>query len=309
MHDPNSKHARSTRGLVLLALVVLIWGTMWPVSKALLEYAPPIWSIAFRTWLGALALFAISLLVTGLSLPRREDLPVVISMSLLHMVGFTVLSTLGLQLVPAGQTAVLAYTSVLWAPLGAVVFLGERLSPARVSGILLGALGLGIIFNPFAFDWNDHAAALGNGAVLLAAMLWAASILHNRSHVWRSSPFQLSPWQVLLAAVVVSVIAFALEGPPEMDVNPLSMTLLLFAGVLGVALAYWAVAVSSSELPASTTSVGLLATPAVSVIVSAILLGERPSLPLIVALVMILAGVIVGMLGTVSGAGRSPPGR
>ena len=44
--------------------------------------------------------------------------------------------------------------------------------------------------------------------------------------------------------------------------------LLLFAGIPGTALAYWAAAVSSSELPASTTSLGLLGTPAVSILVA-----------------------------------------
>src|SRR5262249_58106381 len=35
---------RNTRALVLLMVVVLAWGTMWPVNKALLAYVTPIWS-------------------------------------------------------------------------------------------------------------------------------------------------------------------------------------------------------------------------------------------------------------------------
>ena len=107
----------STRGIVLLGVVVLAWGTMWPVNKALLAYMPPIWSIALRTCISVLALFAISLGVTGLAAPKRGDAPVLISMVLLHMVGFTILTQLALQFVPAGQSTVLAYTSVLWAPM------------------------------------------------------------------------------------------------------------------------------------------------------------------------------------------------
>jgi drug/metabolite transporter (DMT)-like permease len=63
--------------------------------------------------------FAISLAVTSIVIPRRGDAPVLVSMVLLHMVGFTILSQLALQVVPAGQSTVLAYTSVLWAPIGA----------------------------------------------------------------------------------------------------------------------------------------------------------------------------------------------
>ena len=34
-------------------------------------------------------------------------------------------------------------------------------------------------------------------SLLLAALLWASSILHIRGHHWRSTPFDLVPWQML----------------------------------------------------------------------------------------------------------------
>jgi drug/metabolite transporter (DMT)-like permease len=289
----------SIRGIVLLGVVVLAWGTMWPVNKALLAYMSPIWSIALRTCISVLALFTISLSVTGLARPKRGDAPVLISMVLLHMVGFTILTQLALQFVPAGQSTVLAYTSVLWAPLFAALFLRERLSLRRAVGLGLGVLGLIVIFNPATFDWNDRNAVIGNAAILLAAMLWAASIVHNRGHVWRSTPFQLAPWQALLAAAILTVVAFAFEGPPVVQWNSHSVLLLLFAGIPGTALAYWAAAVSSSELPASTTSLGLMVTPAVSIVIATAMLGEQPTVALIAALGLILIGVAVGMSGGV----------
>jgi drug/metabolite transporter (DMT)-like permease len=289
---------QSTRGLFLLAVVVLAWGTMWPVNKALLAYMTPIWSIALRSCISVVALFWISLFATGLTLPKREDAPVLISMVLLHMVGFTILSQLALQIVPAGRSTVLAYTCVLWAPLGAAAFLGERISARRAVGLALGVLGLIVIFNPAAFDWSDSGAIAGNAALLLAAMLWAASIVHNRGHRWHSSPFQLAPWQALLAAAILVFAAFLFEGPPAVDWNFYSISMIAFAGIPGTALAYWAAAVSSSELPASTTSIGLLATPAVSIVVSMLMLGEQPTVSLIVALALILSGMCVGIVGT-----------
>jgi drug/metabolite transporter (DMT)-like permease len=236
----------SIRGIVLLGVVVLAWGTMWPVNKALLAYMSPIWSIALRTCISVLALFTISLSVTGLARPKRGDAPVLISMVLLHMVGFTILTQLALQFVPAGQSTVLAYTSVLWAPLFAALFLRERLSLRRAVGLGLGVLGLIVIFNPATFDWSDRGAVAGNAAILLAAMLWGASIVHNRGHVWRSTPFQLAPWQALLAAAILTLVALMFEGPPVVQWNTHSALLLLFAGIPGTALAYWAAAVSSS---------------------------------------------------------------
>jgi drug/metabolite transporter (DMT)-like permease len=297
---------RTARGIALLCVVVLAWGTMWPVNKALLAYVTPVWSIALRTYISALSLFAISLLVTGVVAPKRGDAPVLISMVLLHMVGFTILTQLALQFVPAGQSTVLAYTSVLWAPLFAALFLRERLSLRRAVGLGLGVLGLIVIFNPATFDWNDRNAVIGNAAILLAAMLWGASIVHNRGHVWRSTPFQLAPWQALLAAAILTAVALQFEGPPAVQWNAHSALLLLFAGIPGTALAYWAAAVSSSELPASTTSLGLMVTPAVSIVISMAMLGEQPTVSLIAALALILIGVAVGISGA-SPSPRPPP--
>ena len=111
---------------------------------------------------------------------------------------------------------------------------------------------------------------------------------------------------VLLAAAILVCIAAATEGVPEIDWSVRSVLLLLFAGVPGTALAYWAVAVASSSLPAATTAVGLMGTPAVSVIVSMLMLGERPTISLVAALVLILSGVIVGMSGAVQATRAKP---
>jgi drug/metabolite transporter (DMT)-like permease len=294
------KGKANVRALLLLMVVALAWGSMWPVNKALLAYMTPIWSVALRTLIAMLTLFAISLFVTGLARPKRQDLPVLISMVVLHMVAFTILSQLALQWVPAGRSAVLAYTSALWAPIGAALLLGEILSPRRILGLGLGIVGLVAIFNPFSFDWSDRHAILGNALLILAAMLWAASIVHNRGHLWHSTPFQLAPWQALLAAVLLSLAAFVLEGPPVVSWDARAAGLLAFAGIPGTALAYWAAAVSSSELPASTTALGLLGTPAVSVTVAMLLLGEQPTWSLLLALGLLIAGIAVGA------SGRSP---
>src|SRR5262252_7989948 len=47
----------NVRALILLMVVVLAWGSMWPVNKALLAYMPPIWSVALRTYISTLTLF------------------------------------------------------------------------------------------------------------------------------------------------------------------------------------------------------------------------------------------------------------
>lgn len=280
--------------MLFLVTVVLAWGLTWPVNKALLRYLPPLWAVALRTAIAALALVAVAWLRGRLVPPPRGDVPVLLSITLLHMVGFTVLSTWGLALVPAGRSVVLAYTTPLWVIPGAWLFLGERLTRRRAAGVGIGLLGLLVLFNPSALDWSDRGVVLGHLAIVAAAMLWAGSILHIRGHPWRSTPFELLPWETLLATGILTVLAMAFSTFPAVEWTPTVVLLVLYASLPGSALAYWAVAMASRKLPAVTTSLGLLATPVVSVIAAWVFLGEPLTPTLIVAVVLILGGVALG---------------
>ncbi len=163
--------------------------------------------------------------------------------------------------------------------------------------MVIGLLGLLVLFNPAAFDWSNREAVLGNGAIIVAALLWAASILHIRGHRWQSTPFDLVPWEMLLATAILMPLAIATSKVPNTEWNVRLVALLLYAGVPGTAVAYWAIAVASRNLPAVTTSLGLLATPVVSVVIATIWLGETPTLPLLAAIVLILGGVAIGVTG------------
>jgi len=287
-------HASRRAGLAALLTVIVCWGLTWPVNKVLLENLSPAWMMALRSAIATLGLFAIALVRGRLVLPPRADLPVVLSITLLHMVGFGVLAAWGLRLVPTGRSVVLAYTTPLWVVPGAWLFLGERLTAQRVVGVTVGLIGLVTLFNPAAFDWTSRNAILGNGAILIAALLWAASILHIRGHRWRSTPLDLVPWEMLLATAIVTPLAYALDGPPAPTWSGRLVALLLYAGIPGTAVAYWATALASRNLPAVTTALGLLATPVLSVVVATLWLGEPLTAALVIAIVLILGGVAIG---------------
>jgi drug/metabolite transporter (DMT)-like permease len=282
------------RGLLLLATVVLAWGLTWPVNKVILAHLSPIWTVAIRSAIGATALFALAIMLGRLTVPPRADVPVLLSLALLHMVGFGVLASIGLQLVPTGRSVLLAYTTPLWVMPGAALFLGERLTARRVIGVGVGLIGLVALFNPLAFDWTSRDAVVGNAAMIAAALSWAASILHLRGHRWRSTPFDLLPWQSLLATALVTAIALAADGVPTPDWNLTLVLMLLYAGVPGTALAYWAMAMAGKTLPAVTTALGLLVTPVVSVLIAILWLREPLTPTLMIAIVLILGGVALG---------------
>ena len=291
MSDTLSRRA----AVLLFAVVVFSWGITWPVTKAIVAQAPPLWASAIRSAIAGIALLGLLLVRGTLVVPKRGDIPVVLNIALLHMVAFAALVAVGLQFITAGRSVVLGYPAPLWVVPGARLFLGERITARRAAGVGIGVAGLALLFNPLAFDWSDRNAVLGNGLILLGALCWAVSILHVRAHTWISTPFQLVFWEVLLATAVLLVLALLIEGlPPPIAWSPELVGLFLFASIFGVVVAYWAMAMVNRSLPAVTTSLGILATPVVGTLGSAIALGEPVGMTLLIAMALILGGIAVG---------------
>ena len=280
----------------LFALVILCWGLNWPVAKLLVQSVTPLWMVAIRSAIALVVLFVLALSTRSLIVPRRGDLPVILNIALLHMTGFAILMAIGLLHVSAGRSIVLGFTTPLWVIPGAIIFLDERVTPMRAAGMALGLSGLALLFNPLALDWNDRSALFGNGLLMLAALCWAISIVHLRAHKWVSTPYQLVFWEVLLATVVLAVLAAVFEGVPRFDWDTRISLLFLYAGVFGVALAYWAMATVNRGLPAMTVSLGMLATPVVGMFGAMVVLGEPFSLQLALGLATIIAGIVLGTI-------------
>ena len=294
--DPVIPAASRATAFLALSVAVTSWGIGWPVNRAILYHLPPLTAVTVRSAIAATALFAIAFWQRRLALPSRQDLPVVFSIALLHMVGFSVLVAIGLLFVPVGRSIVLGYTTPLWVTPGAALFLGERLTARRAIGVLLGLGGLAVLFNPLAFDWHNRAALFGNATLLVAAVLWAASILHIRAHRWQAAPFDLIPWEMALATLVLGVLALAIDGWPTAEWPPNLAGLMLYSALPGSALAFWGAAVAAQNLPAVTTSLGLLAAPVIGIVASAVIFGEKPTASLGIAVTMIMGGIAIGTL-------------
>jgi drug/metabolite transporter (DMT)-like permease len=238
--------------------------------------------------------------------PKRADVPVILSVGVLHMTAFSALVSLGLQFVTAGRSVVLAYTTPIWVLPAAYLLLGEKAGRLRVTGALLGLTGLVLLFDPRHFAWNDPNALFGNATVLTAALFWAMSILYVRTHRWVTPPFELTFWQALVATTLLCPIAYLFEGVPA-TVPLQTWALLLYGGIFGIAIPYWAATTVNRAVPSSTTSIGLLLVPVFGLGSSWLLLGERLDVTLLVASALILGGVAVGTI--VRAPSNEPSGR
>lgn len=278
-------------GFAFLTLAVFSYGGLWPVMREGVEYLPPLWFATTRVFIGAVVLFAILAATGRLRFPSRQDMPAILSVGICMMGLYVSLVHYAVQFVPAGRGALLAYLTPLFVTPVAVLFLGARLTFLRSSGLALGLGGLFVLFNPAGFDWSDPDTLLGNGLCLLAAMSWSIAIIQMRRHRWNLTPLQLGPWQLLVATIVALPFALFLEPRSDWSADTPMFALVGYGGVIGTAVAMWAVASTIQRLGAVTTSVGLLGGPVVALTISVLFQGEALTPTLGGGLVLILGGI------------------
>jgi drug/metabolite transporter (DMT)-like permease len=129
--------------------------------------------------------------------------------------------------VPLADMTALGFTTPLFIMLGAMVFLGERMVPARWVAALVGFGGVMVVV------WPNLAGGGGpyNLVMLASAPLFAASFLITKALTRRDAPHVIVVWQSLTVAVFS--LPFALAGWEWP--TPLQWALFVLSGVLGTA--------------------------------------------------------------------------
>ncbi len=277
---------------VLLVLVVLIWGSNWPIMKIGLRSIDPLWFTAARLFIALITISILLLFLGRLKLPHKQDIPIVLGVGVMQFALFVMLINLGLTEVNAGRAALLAYTTPLWVTPAAYFILKEKTSRMKLLGVAVGLCGLLILFNPLAFDWSDASVVKGNALLLVAALIWALSIVHVRKHTWKASVLELTPWQILVALCIVVPLAWFSDTRPVIWSSEL-VIILLYNGVMATSLAQWASMRVTQILPAVTVSLGFLMVPLMGILSSSIWLNEAFTVTLGVGATLIVGGLLL----------------
>ena len=258
---------------------------------------PPLWFGFARILSASIFLFLVLAAIGQLRMPGRQDVPIIIALGMFMMGVFISLSHMGMVSVGSGRAALLGYSTPLWVTPFAVLFLGERLGPAKAAGLAVGLAGLAVLFNPLGFDWSDADVVAGNAMLMGAAFTWSGCILYLRTRTYRLTTLQLAPWQLLVAAATILAAALALEGGRSIEWTGENIVLIALIGPLGTSVTFWALTSTMRYLPAITASIGFLGVPVGITVSSALLFGETLTPTHLAGLAVITLGVGLVTLG------------
>ena len=286
MAKPGSASPDNTARLMLV-LLSLGWGMTWPVMRIALDEVPPFSMRVATMFVGVLTLAALTLLMGRTFALRGKRAAVhVLVAGLFNIVSFTVLTPFAQLYAATSRVSILVYSMPIWATLMARIFLGERITGMRAASFALCVAGLVVLISPLAVAGVPVGLLLALGA----ALGWAAGTIYLKWADIHEEPMAVTFWQVAVGFVAMVICQPLVEGP--LHLWPIRMTTLgalVFAGFVGSGIAYYLWFEIVRRLSAMTASLGVLAAPAVDVVSSVLLLGERPTLTDIVGFALILS--------------------
>jgi O-acetylserine/cysteine efflux transporter len=284
-------------GLGCLFSSVLFLSSAWPLTKlAVMRGTTPLWFAESRAALSGLVALLLVVAAGRLRVPARQDLPALFVVGVFQLALFFIFSHIAVAFVPAGRTAVLANTTTYFVVPLSVLVLGEPIPPRRWLAAALGIAGVAVLMGPWAIDWTQRNVLIGNGFLLLAGLSFAIAIVVVRARPPRSPMFTLLPWCFGLAALLILPLV-GFEAPHgTFGHHPVSWVGILYVGLIAGPLGTWGVTEATMRLPSMVSSVGFLATPAIGLVLSNLVLGEPFTPDLVGGSALILAGVALSAL-------------
>lgn len=276
------------RDLLLVALVIVAWGSNFSAMKLVLEELPPLLFVGLR--------FAI-LIPLIFVLPRPASWRAVIAVGVLINMGqFAFLFAAMRADVTAGLASLILQSQAPLTILLAAIIYGERVSPVQIAGIALACLGLA----GFGIAGGGNVTILGIGLILCGALCWACGNLVLR-RLPGVSMVALFVWASLIPPLPMLGMSLALEGgAPWAAIASMSLrgwASLVYVAVISTIIGYSIWGGLLSRHPAAVVTPFALLIPVMGIATAALVLGETVTGAEALSGAVILTGIALAVLG------------
>ena len=272
-----------TRELLLALLVPLTWALGFTVAKAALDEFPPLLLMSMRFFIAGL------ILVWFVPIPRHclKDL------FWISLVGSTLqygLTFTGLSMIDASLGGIVVQLEVPFSVLLAVIFFRERPGLLRIIGMTISFLGIALIAGRPSLSGHLE------GILLTAsgALVWAVGQIMYKRISSQIDGLTGIAWIGVIAApqmLIGSMIFETGQVDALMSASWVGWTSVVYLGLIMTVVGYGIWFTVLARNPVSHIMPVLLVLPVFTVLFSVLLLGEKPSLEILLGGVTILAGV------------------
>lgn len=283
------RHRLPREGVFLLVVVALGWGVNWTVMKVTLTEIPPLSFRACSTLLGGAGLLLLARLQGfGVAFPLAHWRPL-FWLTLFNNIGWNVLSTYGLQHLPSGRAALLAFTMPVWCVPLTIWLLREPLTGRRALSLALGVAGVLVLMGRSFADLAH--TPLGVLLMLGAAVSWACGIVLLKHWRLPLHTTALTGWIMLSGGVPILLAAGLVDGLPVRVPSFWPLFGVAYGVLITSMLCGWAWNRLVLLVPVTVSSLSSLITPLVGIASGMVFLGERPGVQEALATLLICGAV------------------
>ena len=284
----------SLKPYLALAGLALIWGFSFLLIKVAVHDMSPTVVLLLRSVSG---LIALAVIVKAMGRPLLGDgwktrLGSFAIMAVTNAIVPWVAIAWGEERITSGLASILNSTTTLWTAV--LIFWAmpkERPSKVGYLGVVVGFAGVVILVLPDLLAHGVSGNVLGALAVLVAGLSYAANAIYQRRKMRSVSVFDVSIGQ--LAATVVFAIPLAAPSLPSVHVALPSIAAVIGLGAGATGIAYLLYYYVMNTLGAVRAAGVTLLVPLTAVFWGVVLLHESLSLPIIIGMVVILAGTVL----------------
>lgn len=292
-----AQNAVPASSLLLVSILTLLWGCNWPVLKLGVTELAPLTFRAASLPFAALGLLLVSKLSGESTRIPRALWSKVAALAFFNIAGWNGLILFGVQQMPAGRSAILAFTMPIWTVLFSLWLLHEPLSGRKLVGLLVGMSGMALLLGEEIV--NVQRAPVGALLIIGGAISWGFGTVLLRRWVPPLPQNTLTGWMMLLGWIPIALGAPLFDPHPLASLASMSGTAwfaVLFNIFLAGTVAHWAWFRLARTLPVAVSSLSSLPVPVVGVFSGMLFLGERPGPSEFVALALVLASLAAVMV-------------
>ena len=269
-----------------------IWGSTWLFIKLGLADLPPLTFAGIRFVIACAIIFLI-IRGRGISLPhnRRDWLLLAVTGVLSFTLNYGLIFWAE-QHISSGLASLLQATTPAFGLVVAHFHLpSERMTWAKITGVVLGVCGVGVVFSNQLTVAGGRALA-GCVAVVLSSVFVAYSNVLVKAHGRNLEPAILAAGQMFFGLIPLLLIGIPLEGNPvHYRWTPLAVVSLFYLAIVGSVIAfllyYWLV----HHMDVTKTMMISLVTPVVAVLLGMVVLREKLDWRTIAGGAMIMSGI------------------
>ncbi|MFD2044690.1 DMT family transporter [Ornithinibacillus salinisoli] len=280
---------------IALFLIMMVWGFNVSAVKVLVANIDPILLTAFRIFIAGISVLVISAFLKILRLPTKREIFIIMLISLFNVVLHHIFISVGLSKTSGVNAGLIAGTTPLFTMMLSIIFLGNRVTLFRISGFLLGFIGVAI--TSIAGDGGLASISIGDIYVLISIIAQAYSFILIGKLNPTFDPRLLTGYMLVFGSIFIFIVSF-FEGSQITQLTKLWSwdlgLVFLISAVLATAVGHMLYNFAVKQVGPADSAIFINFITLSALLGSALFLGENILYQHIIGLVLIVIGVLIG---------------